>query len=310
MYQYQQYTFRSIKWRYALFILVFIFGITTTSFAQRVTGKWYGTGKVAVNGEHDVYLTEMILQQNGNRVSGQFNYYFRKQFYTHNVSGTYNYQTRKLIINPIPILFYKSVGIIEADCFMKGEFTLLASRLQASLTGSFSATADYQYTCPVISFKLQYEKPTTDIEPQIKDTVVDNKLITQQQPEVTEYKQTNRITEVTDEIIVDSANIKVFVFDNGEVDSDTITLFYNNSILATKQKLDETPTLYEIKVDTSSNNVLSMYAENLGIYPPNTALFVIMDGTKRHEVIIVSDYRKTGAIRIRQRKPANPFQLR
>jgi len=43
-------------------------------------------------------------------------------------------------------------------------------------------------------------------------------------------------------------------------------------------------------------NELVMYAENLGTIPPNTALMVVTDGTKRYEVRITSDLKKSGAI--------------
>lgn len=44
-------------------------------------------------------------------------------------------------------------------------------------------------------------------------------------------------------------------------------------------------------------NELTMYADNLGSIPPNTALMVVTDGEKRYEVRISSDLKKSGTIR-------------
>jgi hypothetical protein len=46
----------------------------------------------------------------------------------------------------------------------------------------------------------------------------------------------------------------------------------------------------------TSDNELTMFAENLGSIPPNTALMIVNDGDKRYEVRITSDTQKNGTI--------------
>ena len=43
-------------------------------------------------------------------------------------------------------------------------------------------------------------------------------------------------------------------------------------------------------------NIITMYADNLGTIPPNTALMVVTDGDKRYEVRITSDTEKSGSV--------------
>ncbi|MEI9934219.1 MAG: hypothetical protein WDM71_05080 [Ferruginibacter sp.] len=43
-------------------------------------------------------------------------------------------------------------------------------------------------------------------------------------------------------------------------------------------------------------NELTMYAENLGEIPPNTALMVITDGDSRYEVNVSSDLQNSGSV--------------
>ena len=55
-----------------------------------------------------------------------------------------------------------------------------------------------------------------------------------------------------------------------------------------------------VNLDATTNhdvNELTMYAENLGTIPPNTALMVVKDGDSRYEVRISSDLKKSGTIR-------------
>jgi len=49
-------------------------------------------------------------------------------------------------------------------------------------------------------------------------------------------------------------------------------------------------------------NEISMFAENLGKYPPNTALMVITDGKNRYEVFMSSSLSENATIRIQRKK--------
>ncbi|MBL0129845.1 MAG: hypothetical protein IPP43_00920 [Chitinophagaceae bacterium] len=45
-----------------------------------------------------------------------------------------------------------------------------------------------------------------------------------------------------------------------------------------------------------------MFAENLGLIPPNTALMVMHDGKKRYEIRLSSSLEKNATIRIKRKK--------
>ena len=45
-----------------------------------------------------------------------------------------------------------------------------------------------------------------------------------------------------------------------------------------------------------------MFADNLGSIPPNTALMIISDGVKEHEVRLSSSFEKNATIRIKRKK--------
>ena len=107
-----------------------------------------------------------------------------------------------------------------------------------------------------------------------------------------------RSSEVLKTIEIEGEEFKVDLYDNGVVDGDSISLFYNGTLILSHKRLSEKPITLTLDATTDKAiNELIMYAENLGIYPPNTALMVVNDGDKRYEVRISSDLKKSGTIR-------------
>ena len=67
-------------------------------------------------------------------------------------------------------------------------------------------------------------------------------------------------------------------------------------MLSHKRLSDQPITLTLTLNKNVSYNELTMYAENLGAIPPNTALMIVTDGNKRYEVRITSDTEKNGTV--------------
>ena len=105
-------------------------------------------------------------------------------------------------------------------------------------------------------------------------------------------------------IEVENDMVKVDLYDNGEIDGDSISLFLNGKLLMSRKKLTAQPiTLNLSREELQESNDLVMYAENLGTIPPNTALMVVTDGKKRYEVRITSDLQKSGTIKFIKKEP-------
>ncbi len=99
-------------------------------------------------------------------------------------------------------------------------------------------------------------------------------------------------------IEVENKMIKIDLYDNGEVDGDSISLYYNKKLLLSNKRLSEKAISLKLSFDDDNEvNELVMYAENLGTIPPNTALMIVTDGPNRYEVRITSDFEKSGVIR-------------
>lgn len=113
-----------------------------------------------------------------------------------------------------------------------------------------------------------------------------------------ETRYEKRTTDLLKTIEIDNASFTVDLYDNGDIDGDSISLFFNGKLLLSNKRLSDKALRLKLDVDASKNiNELIMYAENLGTLPPNTALMVINDGDNRYEVRISSDLQKSGVIR-------------
>lgn len=110
------------------------------------------------------------------------------------------------------------------------------------------------------------------------------------------YKKRN--SELIKTIEIDSTSFTVDLYDNGEIDGDSISLFFNGRLLLSHKRLTDKAIRLTLNIDENQPvNELIMYAENLGTIPPNTALMVVNDMENRYEVRISSDLQKSGVIR-------------
>ncbi|PWT99558.1 MAG: hypothetical protein C5B52_10555 [Bacteroidetes bacterium] len=143
-------------------------------------------------------------------------------------------------------------------------------------------------------------KPNTE-KPATLDSL---KVLTPELPAVNEKQVVkgyeNRPKNLLKTIEVSGEEFKVDLYDNGEIDGDSISVFFNGKLMVSHQRLSDKPITLKIKIDPSRiDNDLVMYAENLGSIPPNTALMVVTIGEQRYEVRITSTEQTSGTVRFK-----------
>lgn len=111
-------------------------------------------------------------------------------------------------------------------------------------------------------------------------------------------------------LIVNNGNITVRIYDNGEIDDDTISVYLDNELVLSKKRLTASPLSLNIKMDESNDeHELVMVAENLGRIPPNTSLMIVTAGDQRFEVRITSTEQKNALVKFKYVKRAGPLPL-
>jgi hypothetical protein len=92
-------------------------------------------------------------------------------------------------------------------------------------------------------------------------------------------------------------SVRVDLYDNGEIDGDSVSLYLNNDLILTHLKLEAQPKTIWITIDRSLPvNKLVLFAENLGRLPPNTALMEITIKGKLYNVFLSTDYKHNAMV--------------
>jgi hypothetical protein len=105
------------------------------------------------------------------------------------------------------------------------------------------------------------------------------------------------------ELLVESDSIRLSFYDNGEIDGDSISVFVNHELVLSHQELAAKAFNIYLHLDSTRElNEISMFAENLGRLPPNTALMVVTDGKNRYEVFLSSSLTENATVELRRKK--------
>lgn len=304
--------------------------------SQSATGSWYGRADVNLASNNSNYLTELILKQKGNEVEGIFGYYFKDAYESFFIRGKYNPRTRVVEIKNIPILFYGAETRDGIECPMHFTGILMVSKLTSTLKGSFHTDNKYRYTCPELTVLYTIDRDADEdsilnrgvVEERVfwkpirADYIVTNRPVrdsamktVSRVPEVRTdsslvrlpaRREQNLLKEFTSrknlyskDIEINSDSVRISFYDNGEIDGDTISVFLNGKPVVAGQELTSRAFSVYLALDPSKEiNEVSMFAENVGKYPPNTALMVLTDGINRHEVYLSSSLTQNATIRL------------
>lgn len=129
---------------------------------------------------------------------------------------------------------------------------------------------------------------------QVKSSIKDS-LLKVPVPEVL----ITRSNPVVKHIETGASEMLIELYDNGEIDGDTVTIYDNNMLLVSRAGLSEKPVSFKIKIDAlHPHHELVMVANNLGSIPPNTSLMVITANDKRYEMFISSSEQKNAMVEI------------
>lgn len=167
--------------------------------------------------------------------------------------------------------------------------------------GTTAKTQTKPVTAP--AGKVQAKKDTV-VKPETVITKVEND--TKQQEKI-EIKPTmpapklpngleRRDNKVYETILIDDEDIIVNLYDNAEIDGDIITVLFNGEVVASQKTLSDKPITIKLKAIRGRDNTLTMYAENQGRVPPNTAIMRVQNGDQYYKVFLSADDKKNGSV--------------
>jgi hypothetical protein len=234
--------------------------------AQEVSGYWKGT-LTMTGGCFPVNHIELQISIDGNSVQGNsYHYldiynYVKKKF-----TGFYDPVIRKVYIKESAVTTFK----IPANC----QICIKNYELVYSKKGD-EETLKGEWNGKILGLDVGC-MPGTIVLSRIKESA---------------FKE-------IPEILVDTGEIRLDFYDNGEIDGDSISVLVNKRLILAHQKLTAKPITTYVKIDPQNTfQEVEMVAENLGAIPPNTALLIITAGKKRYQLFLTSTETKSAMIR-------------
>ena len=114
----------------------------------------------------------------------------------------------------------------------------------------------------------------------------------------------SRSNELVKSIKVTNPEVILNIYDDGAIDNDTVSVYYDNKLIVSKARLTDQPIVVKLHIEPDDNvHEVVMVAENLGDIPPNTSLMIVKVGEKRYEVRIVSTEQKNAVVQFKYEKP-------
>lgn len=165
---------------------------------------------------------------------------------------------------------------------------------------------------PVLSAVADESKTTTKKSDLVTTarTTEEKKLISQtSQPAAIKITATaaafvqERKTVAPQIVAFKSDSLELALYDNGEIDGDTVSVLLNGEIFMAKQGLKASAIKKTIYIQPGSEEItLVLYAENLGRYPPNTGLLVVHDGEDTYQVRFSADLTQNAAVVFKRKR--------
>jgi len=153
-------------------------------------------------------------------------------------------------------------------------------------------------------------RPKTDTVKKVEVEPIsgDKKDLTIKPNTKTQDQLRSRENNLVQTLLINSENVLVRLYDNGEIDDDTISVYLDKKLILSKKRLTTSAITIDLKMDESNpNHELIMVADNLGRIPPNTSLMIVTAGDQRYEVRITSTEQKNAMVRFKYVKPGTPI---
>lgn len=140
-------------------------------------------------------------------------------------------------------------------------------------------------------FSFSYTEPP-------KDSVMVT-LVPEIKPVEAPIIENERETMVMQTIKIDTDSVLLSFYDNAEIDRDTITILVNGIPAALNVELALKPYDMVLKFDTLNKvKLVSLFANNLGTIPPNTAYLKVTSGEKIYRLYLFSTKKVNAAIKL------------
>jgi len=278
----------------AFLITVLVF-VLSVSQAQVINGTWTGNyAKTLLSFNPRTLIIELSVHNDSLLTGASHLYYGGGKYEHHKITGKYN---------PRDSTAKFSESMVETNLGM-GAYDVLYEVKLVDNGSNWQLSGRWKGTKSPFGFmpfnKVWLEKPKDSI---VKKDTIPEAVIPAKENKVIVNKDSiklNRQVDIQKIIEVSSAekdSIHIAVYDNGEIDQDSISVYVNDQPVLLHRLITDKPLSFYLTLEKGRQfQKIKMIAENLGTVPPNTALMIITTKKKRYEVRLSSDLDKNAVV--------------
>lgn len=276
----------------AISLLLLSFGVGRNLQAQDLTGQWTGT---ATDKKSD-RMQKLVLSitEGDSAFGGVLHWYSPQTHYIRHiiVSGRFYGKDSILTIredSTINNLIQGGDAFKERPRVAGTGFYVLFYRRTAGRRDLLSGHWSFTDSTGGGDLEIRMEKKAPPFIPlpplPKKDTALEKKA--QERQSTVAAKIPVRATDTA----------RVELYDNGEIDGDSVSLFVNDQLVLQHVRLTAEPKVLLVPIDPHFPvNKLVLFAENLGKLPPNTALMQVTVHGKTYNLFLSTDFKKNASV--------------
>lgn len=270
--------------------LVFLI-VPIITWGQNLTGVWRGTRTQTMGGCYPSYTVELHVyySNNLNIMGNAYNFYDKEHYTKINFKGRYNPTTKRLVIIENAVLDFQIPNNC-IPCIKTYDLNWQDGAIQ-KMTGDWKGheMGNDNACAPGTVYLEKQSQSIFPVEILQEDSLA---KIQQKLPSI------QRAKEIVQTIKIHHPEIKMELFDNAEIDGDTVSVYLNNKLLIYKKPLSYKALTLQLNAFNGEDYEFLMYADNLGRIPPNTALMVITSGDNKYEIRISSSDQKSAVVKL------------
>ena len=277
--------------RFVLLIAAFTF--STIAVGQNISGTWVGNYSRTLFIKSIQKLVVEIDIEHDSIVTGASHLYYEHNQYEHyTIKGKYHKKDSTITFLEDSIIAIK-LGFSGKTCLGIYKMKLHITDSSMKFKGRWTDKSHALFHClpSGVWFEKKLPKKHTSTTTEKHDPVQPK-----EDKKLTRTTDIQSLIEVTDR---EKDSIKVDIYDNGQIDNDSVSVYYNDVIVIHKKMISLTPLTFYISLNKQNPlSKIKLIAESVGSLPPCTALMIVTTKKKRYEVNLSSNFSKNAAIEL------------
>lgn len=255
------------------------------SHAQDISGTWIGNYQKTILTSNPEKLVVEIFVHSDSIVTGASHLFYKNSKYEHyKIKGIFHKRDSTISFTEDSTIAVK-LSFMASNCLGNYLMKLNFTDTSLKLIGKWKDNSRSLFHCPtstvwlekrIIRIPIQNGTENKDLLDKKSDPKLERNSDIQSLIEISQYEKDS---------------IKVEVYDNGIIDNDSVSIYFNDRLIIEKEMISLKPIVFYVFLDNQNPiSKIKLAAESLGTIPPCTALMIITTKLKRYEVNLSSNF--------------------